>query len=796
MSSADRSDHHQELRRRVARTSGDLCLAFLDDNDFRIDKVERLRGGMDYFAFLRLTSQLSTSLGVRGDELLFLGLHNRRQQQWFLEEIRGCLGRFDRLTKTAVIVASKDPGIRKLCEKAFASSATGYKTAHVALTFEEIDQAHTQFARRNLLLNAFRAQAFSVDHFDTRSPVPDDLFGRTSLLAQLEADARSRNEGIALLGVRRVGKTSVLKKALQQLSSNPDDRRLLAYYDAQADSVDASSDVAAKRLFLNLQRSAEDAKIRPSVDSASATALQRLRQLIDVLIQDHKASVLIAVDEIEWLIPSNIAGNLARKVEDYIRFSGFLRSLKQEYGARIALVLCGINESFCETPDFGGLPNPGLDWYVPHYVRLLSKDDTATMLNELASRMGLFIAPEFMEEAWKAFAGHPYLARQFCSEVARSVSARPMTLKKQDFARCYQQFIGRAKPIFDAILKHFATFYPGEYDLLRLIARDGNAPSGNLGVAHLLDYGLVAHAPGGKLTLTMSALMVYVMTHTVEEVRRDRFKLLQRLGSGATGAVWRAWDAERQRECALKIYDLGSHSSLGDGEFNVLRAIGSSYVPEAFELIKFNDQSALAMELVRGRTLHDVLAERKFLVGEDIVALAESLFVALESIHPHRERIEELRRTSQISEEHFEELQELLVSGYLHRDLKPANIVIEDERTWKLRMVDLQLAKPVAQAQRSRVGTPAYCPPDWGVAPWDESFDLFALGCILFEAAVGQPPNLLELHAQLALRLTDEAYRKAALAFFERALQPSSADRFSSIAEMRSQWAEACVGFI
>src|SRR4030095_5973598 len=64
--------------------------------------------------------------------------------------------------------------------------------------------------------------------------------------------------------------------------------------------------------------------------------------------------------------------------------------------------------------------------------------------------------------------------------------------------------------------------------------------------------------------------------------------------------------------------------------------------------------------------------------------------------------------------------------GVLHRDLKPSNILVTDETSMKIRLVDLGLATTANETHYSRVGTREYLPPDWGAAPWDVSFDLYA----------------------------------------------------------------------
>ena len=202
----------QDLRSQLAQLGSVSLLLFLDSNALEINRVERLREGRDFVAFLHLTPALNLKFGLASDELLLFVLHAREQQRWFLTEVREKLRQYDRLSKAAVLIVSEDPKIVKLCSESYADSSTGYKTAHVPILSLNIRDAKTDEARKTLLFSAFKKFAFAMDHFDTRTPVPDDLFGRTATVSQIESHLRTSTEGVAILGMRRVGKTSIFKE--------------------------------------------------------------------------------------------------------------------------------------------------------------------------------------------------------------------------------------------------------------------------------------------------------------------------------------------------------------------------------------------------------------------------------------------------------------------------------------------------------------------------------------------------------------------------------------------------------
>ncbi|SES88247.1 protein kinase domain-containing protein [Stigmatella erecta] len=772
---------------------GPYLLSFLDGNNLELNRIEILREGPDFFAHLELTPALRLMFGLRGDELLLLVLHHSRQEQWFLSTIRTQLKEQDRLSKSAVLIFSPDERITDLCRAAFSDNQAGYKTAHVALTFKEIRVAQDRDQQNSSLYAAFKKQAFTIDHFDTRGPVPDDLFGRNALIAQIESDIRVASEGVAILGIRRVGKTSVLKRVLTQLQDDPDDWWLVGYYDAQADTVEANLQTVTSRLQASLRQAAlQRASPVPSVPK-NLSAQEQLRAVIEHLITQGSFKIALAIDEIEWLVPSSNTDKL-RANEALVLF-GLLRSLKQQYGNRLALVLCGINETFCEMPQINGYPNPNLDWYRTHYVNLLSQEDATEMLSTLGHRMGIDFSSNFLDEVWSFFGGHAYLARQFCSETSKKLTQRPIVLTKNHFDATYADFMVRASIVFQDILKHLALFYPNEYNLLRKIAI-GEQTLKQPGVItrHLEAYGLVSEQ-AGQLTIPLIALTEFASKHSAEDVQRERFKLIAPLGGGATSTVWRAWDNDSKSDCALKIFQGGVPEKLVHDELSALRDIGSKYVPKPIGIVRFENQVALAMEFVGGSSLESILKEGTKLLGNDLLSLSYHLFESLASIHPEVDRIQLLIERGEMSPLGAVEFFDLRQRGHLHRDLKPANIVVLSRDSWEIRLIDLGLTTSADRAGLSRVGTPDYSPPDLGVSRWDASFDLYALGRILSRCVFGRllssEEDLINACAELS-----SAYRDAVRAFFTKALAPSSANRYPSVKSMKAAWDNAVLAFI
>src|SRR5690606_30447165 len=114
--------------------------------------------------------------------------------------------------------------------------------------------------------------------------------------------------------------------------------------------------------------------------------------------------IVLAIDEIEWLVPTE--PDDAMRGREFLATMGSLRGLKHEHGESVAILVCGINESFTEFGTILRLPNPVLDFFTSRYVGGLAQSDFTLMLSSIGRRMGLSFAPNFVFQAFKQFGGH------------------------------------------------------------------------------------------------------------------------------------------------------------------------------------------------------------------------------------------------------------------------------------------------------------------------------------------------------------------------------------------------------
>ncbi len=200
-----------------------------------------------------------------------------------------------------------------------------------------------------------------------------------------------------------------------------------------------------------------------------------------------------------------------------------------------------------------------------------------------------------------------------------------------------------------------------------------------------------------------------------------RYQILEVLGKGAMGVVYRAEDPTIGRHVALKTTRLDVAGLESDEMLRRFRqearAAGVLNHPNIVTVYDAGEADGLfymAMEMIRGVTLQELLVDKRPLAPNTIVDVMSQVCTGLEYAHKH---------------------------GIVHRDLKPANIMIAPGGTVKI--MDFGIAKMGAgmTTQGQVLGTPSYMSPEQvRGALLDGRSDLFSVGVILYECVTGQKP--------------------------------------------------------
>jgi serine/threonine-protein kinase len=215
-----------------------------------------------------------------------------------------------------------------------------------------------------------------------------------------------------------------------------------------------------------------------------------------------------------------------------------------------------------------------------------------------------------------------------------------------------------------------------------------------------------------------------------------RYRALKRLGAGGMAEVWCAEDEVLGRRVALKL--LGSRFA-EDPEFRerfrreAQAAAGLTHpnIVGIFDRSEWEGTPYIAMELVDGQTLKEIVQQRGPLPAHIAVGLTEQILRALGYAH---------RR------------------GIVHRDVKPQNVILDPEGQAKV--ADFGIAR-VGNSQMTQtgaiVGTVQYISPEQaGGLPVDRRADLYSAGVVLYELLTGHPPFDGEAPVSIALKHINE----------------------------------------
>jgi serine/threonine protein kinase len=254
----------------------------------------------------------------------------------------------------------------------------------------------------------------------------------------------------------------------------------------------------------------------------------------------------------------------------------------------------------------------------------------------------------------------------------------------------------------------------------------------------------------------------------------DHFVLLETLGVGGMGTVYKARDTLLDRFVALKLLrkDLGGdkeHASRLQQEARVAASVNHPNVIQVFSSGTDHEQFYIVMELVDHGTLDDLIEQRKRLPEEQV--LESGIQVA-------------------------RGLRAACRQGLIHRDVKPANILFIDEQTAKISDFGLAGAATQGSATQGVIwGTPYYVAPErLNNQPEDFRSDIYSLGATLFHAVAGKAPIeeatnsaavLLDLKKQpFNLRDIAPEVSEATASVFQQMIAADPAQRFSSYDEL------------
>jgi len=262
----------------------------------------------------------------------------------------------------------------------------------------------------------------------------------------------------------------------------------------------------------------------------------------------------------------------------------------------------------------------------------------------------------------------------------------------------------------------------------------------------------------------------------------DQFVLLETLGVGGMGTVYKARDTLLDRDVALKLLRSDLEGGLEQTkqlqqEARMVALVNHPNVVRVFSSGTDHGQFYLAMELVDCGSLEDLIEQHQRLPERQVVETGIQVVQGLSAAY---------------------------AKGLIHRDVKPANILFNDEHTAKIS--DFGLAGVAGQSGggRHRVwGTPHYVAPErLRNEPEDFRSDIYSLGATLFHVIAGCPPIESETNSVVALLRLKSApidlkqvvpdVSEPTANVLHRMIAPDPTDRFSSYDELGTELEHVC----
>jgi len=258
------------------------------------------------------------------------------------------------------------------------------------------------------------------------------------------------------------------------------------------------------------------------------------------------------------------------------------------------------------------------------------------------------------------------------------------------------------------------------------------------------------------------------------EVFAGRYELVDPIGRGGVGAVWRAWDHRRRRYVAAKVLQQrDAHSLLRFVREQALR-IDHPHVLAPASWAADDDKVLFTMDLVAGGSLVHLVGDYGPLPPGFVCTLLDQLLSGLSAVH---------------------------AEGVVHRDVKPANVLLEATGTGRPRLrlsdfgIAMRLGEPRLTETNLVVGTPGYLAPEqmMGAEP-DFPADLFAAGLVALYLLEGAKPDAKALVQYFAAHGTPSAPKSVPEPLWQvvaTLLQPDPQARFRTATGARKALASA-----
>lgn len=261
------------------------------------------------------------------------------------------------------------------------------------------------------------------------------------------------------------------------------------------------------------------------------------------------------------------------------------------------------------------------------------------------------------------------------------------------------------------------------------------------------------------------------MTLEQGTILNGRYRIVDILGQGGMGSVYRALDENLGVEVAVKenLFTTDEYSRQFRLEAVILASLRHQNMPRVTDHFVFENQGQyLVMDYIEGEDLRQRMERLGVIPEEDAILIGAAICDALSHLHSRKPPV-------------------------LHRDIKPGNVKITPDG--RVFLVDFGLAKLVQGSQATTTGaramTPGYSPPEqYGTARTDPRSDIYSLGATLYAALTGVIPEdglarVMDNMQLTPIRKRNTKISRRLASAIEKAMEAYPDDRFQTADEFR-----------
>ncbi len=444
---------------------------------------------------VRFSGAIESAFGMTREVMFFYSPYPDLQNRTF-KAARRTIANLDReVTPDIIFLWSPDPRLREKLDD---------WSSHSFLAIPlDIESGAPPISFVSLI----RDYIFTRDLFYETTPVQgDNFFGRRQLLQSLRDDVK--NQRVAgLFGLRKAGKKSVLSE-LSHSISGPENIVLLRDLESlpspPKDPVPQLVQELVGDLSAQLEtRSIDFKELGKLIDKPDLAQFKSALQAVMRKLNQSGIAVVVLLDEIEYLTPSDRIDIHEGPMTTISQFLGVLRSLVQE-NENFTFLLSGLTSAIVEDGRLYGRPNPLFSWAKAHYLAPFERYEADDLALSLGRKMGIEIQESALSALFEASGGHAFLYRHLASLVVSKlpVDVFSRIIVRRDVLHVQTDWHRLIAGNMREMLDHVRRYYPDEAFLLDVL-RDEPEEFESLSVmsqsalGHLLSLGLIIRDGNG-----------------------------------------------------------------------------------------------------------------------------------------------------------------------------------------------------------------------------------------------------------------------------------------------------------